>query len=80
MSRDVCGLRPNKSWEGVIVEGRDGSGMVRLTQHARATFSSQQVCHALHSSDNTSTMHAPACSTNTLAPWVIGRAELDLHH
>ena len=46
----------------VIVEGRDGSGMMRVTQHARATYSSQQVGYALHSSESSSTIHAPARS------------------
>lgn len=64
MLKDVRG--PNKRSKGVIVEGRNGSGMVCLVQHARAMYSFHLVGHVLHSSDNTSSIHAPTRST---LPW-----------
>lgn len=79
MSRDVRGLRPNRSWKGVIAGGRDEFGMVGLIQQFAATYSFQRVGHALHSSDNTSCIHAPHSSHTTLTPRLIGRVELYPH-
>lgn len=79
MSRDVRGLRPNRSWKGVIAGSRDEFGMVGLIQQFAATYSFQRVGHALHSSDNTSCIHAPHSSHTTLTPRLIGRVELYPH-
>ena len=51
-SRDVRGLRPNRSSEAVIFYCRDESGRVRLIQHVGATHSSQRSGQALQSSAN----------------------------
>ena len=65
-SRDVQGLRPNRSSKAVIFDCRDESGRVRLIQHAGATYSSQRSGQALQSSANISWSHPPNLST---APW-----------
>ena len=36
------GLRPNRNSNGVILEGSDESGRVRLIHHAGVTYSSQR--------------------------------------
>ena len=41
-SRDVRGLRPNRSSKAVIFDCRDESGRLRLIQHAGATYLSQR--------------------------------------
>ena len=65
-SRNVRGLRPNRSSKAVIFYSKDESGRVRLIQHAGATYSSQQSGQALQSSADNSWSHPPNVST---APW-----------
>ena len=65
MSRDVRELPPNKSWKGVMAEGRDVSGTVRVIQHAMTTYSFHRVGHALHRTLNTSSILATLVSRVT---------------
>ena len=62
-SRDVRGLRPNRSSKTAILAGSDESGRVCLIQHARATYSSHRPGQALQSSANISWSHPPNLST-----------------
>ena len=42
-SSAVRGVRPKSSWKGIMAEGSEGSGIVRLIQQAGATYSSHLV-------------------------------------
>ena len=62
-STEVRGLRPNSSSKGVMFEGREASGKVRLIQIAGDTYSPHLSGHERHKSAKSSSNQPANLST-----------------